>query len=100
MEWYSIIDILEVYERASSQKLNKKKMAIFFSRNTKQAFCDHISSIPGISALKGYEKYLGLPALVGHAKRKTFASIIRRIGARLNGWKENFLSQAGREILL
>lgn len=33
-EWCSIQDILEVYERASSQKLNRDKTSIFFNKNT------------------------------------------------------------------
>jgi hypothetical protein len=100
LEWCAIHDILEVYERASGQQINRDKTAIFFSRNTKQAFRDYICSIPGFSVSKGYEKYLGLPSLVGRAKRKTFADIKGRVRSRLQGWKEKFLSQAGREILI
>jgi hypothetical protein len=45
-------------------------------------------------------KYLGLPAIVGRAKIRTFAGIVGRVRAKLNGWKEKFLSQSGKEILL
>jgi hypothetical protein len=65
LEWCNIHTILEVYEKASGQKINKEKTSIFFSRNTNRAFRDHISSIIGITATKCYEKYLGLPVLVG-----------------------------------
>jgi len=37
---------------------------------------------------------------VGHAKKKTFAGIQGRVGKKLEGWKEKFLSQAGKKILL
>jgi hypothetical protein len=38
--------------------------------------------------------------LVGRRKIRTFASITGRVRARLNGWKEKFLSQAGNEIII
>jgi hypothetical protein len=43
---------------------------------------------------------LGLPALVGADKSDCFEHFIERIIQRINGWKENFLSIGGKEILL
>jgi hypothetical protein len=54
----------------------------------------------GVAATRGYEKYLGLPALVGRCKLKAFAEIKGRVQKFLDGWKERFLSQAGNEILI
>ncbi|XP_059429161.1 uncharacterized protein LOC132162970 [Corylus avellana] len=48
----------------------------------------------------GYEKYLGLPALVGRSCVGAFSAIKGRIWDRIHGWKEKFLSQAGKEVLL
>jgi hypothetical protein len=47
-----------------------------------------------------YEKYLGLPALIGRSRSNSFAAVKGKIWDRMNGWKEKFLSQAGKEILL
>ena len=47
-----------------------------------------------------YEKYLGLPALVGRARKQSFIYIKERIWKKLQGWKEKLLSQAGREVLI
>lgn len=68
LEWANIHHLLHLCECASSQKLNVEKTAIFFSRNTKREFKDHICSIVGQSAISSYERYLGLPALVGRSK--------------------------------
>jgi len=38
--------------------------------------------------------------MVGRSKKQTFASICGRVKAKLDGWKEKFLSQAGKEILI
>ena len=43
---------------------------------------------------------MGLPSLVGRAKKKSFSIIKERIWRKLKGWKEKLLSQAGREILI
>uniref|UniRef100_A0A2N9FP25 Uncharacterized protein n=1 Tax=Fagus sylvatica TaxID=28930 RepID=A0A2N9FP25_FAGSY len=47
-----------------------------------------------------FEKYLGLPSIIGRAKKKAFNEIKDWIWRRLQGWKEKLLSQAGREILI
>jgi len=54
----------------------------------------------GETAINGYEKYLGLQAMVGRAKNSTFAGIFGRVQAQLEGWRERLLSQAGKEILI
>jgi hypothetical protein len=56
--------------------------------------------VVGNSVAASFEKYLGLLALVGRSKKMTFAGIQGRVCKKLKGWKEKFLSQAGREVLL
>jgi hypothetical protein len=99
-EWVCVQEILQLYEEASGQKLNKEKTAIFFSRNTHADTKAHIASVVGVDPSQQYEKYLGLPALVGKSRVSTFTDIKGKIWDRINGWKEKFLSQAGKEILL
>jgi hypothetical protein len=99
-EWINLIQVLQTYERASGQQLNAAKTAIFFSRNTSIAFLDFIRINAGLYISTAFERYLGLPALVGHLKRQTFASICGWVKTKLDGWKEEFLSQVGKEILL
>lgn len=47
-----------------------------------------------------YEKYLGLPTLVGRSKYNTFRGIKERVWMKLNNWKSQFLFTAGKEIQL
>ncbi|PKA64058.1 Putative ribonuclease H protein [Apostasia shenzhenica] len=51
-----------------------------------------------------FEKYLGLPPMVGRAKKRSFANLKSRLESRLEsrieGWKEKLLSTGGKEILL
>jgi hypothetical protein len=84
--------VLNSYERASGQRLNAAKTSMFFSRNIGMAFRELVSSSAGIPAVRGFEKYLGLPALAGRYKKSTFANLLSRVRKKLGGWKEKFLS--------
>jgi hypothetical protein len=100
VEWGNVTQLLHKYELASGQKLNSHKTSIFYSRNTGEAFKAFINESAGITAPHNFDRYLGLPALMGQSKVRTFASIKGRVQKILLGWKETFLSQTGREILI
>jgi hypothetical protein len=98
VEWRRLTKILDKYEAASGQKLNKEKTSIFFSRNTSVEKREEITRLSGLQAMEKYEKYLGLPTLVGKSRSKAFKSIKDRVWCQLQNWKVKFLSQAGKEI--
>jgi hypothetical protein len=50
--------------------------------------------------MQRYDRYLGLPALVGKSRMSEFKSIKDRIWKRLDDWKTKFMFQASKEILL
>jgi len=94
------LDILDVYGKCSSQQINQSKMTIFFSKSTKVESRNQIKLALGVLEIIQYEKYLGLPSLVGRNKKTSFNYIKERIWKKLQGWKEKLLLQAGREILI
>lgn len=53
-----------------------------------------------VPAIQHYEKYLVLPSFVGQNKMACFTQIKERIWARMQGWKEKLLSQAGKEVMI
>ena len=95
-----IPDILTTYEKGSGQKINKDKTNLFFSSNTDPGLQIRIQQILSVPFIRSYEKYLGLLALVGLAKKQSFIYIKERIQKKFQGWKEKLLSQAGREVLI
>ncbi|XP_030924559.1 uncharacterized protein LOC115951516 [Quercus lobata] len=92
--------ILQVYEDASGQQLNRAKTSLFLSKSTPRLIQEEIKNSFGAQVIKQYEKYLGLPSLVGKNKKSTFNDIKEKLRKKLTGWKENLLSKAGKEILI
>lgn len=59
-----------------------------------------MKNLLGVPKIKEYEKYLGLPIVVGRNKKASLNYIKDRVWGKLQGWKEKLLSQAGKEVLL
>jgi hypothetical protein len=100
VEWRRLTKLLDKYEAASGQKLNKDKTSIFFSRNTSPEKQKEIALLSGLQATQSYDKYLGLSTLVGKSRTQAFAGIKDRVWKCINNWKTKFLTQAGKEILI
>jgi hypothetical protein len=64
--------ILEVYERASGQVINKDKSLIIFSLNTRNYVRGQVKATISIQSEVRSGNYLGLPISVGKSKKKTF----------------------------
>lgn len=96
----AINDILQKYERASGQLVNRAKSSIFLSPNMPEQRKEEIVNALNIRLEDGGGKYLGLPSIIGKSKRAIFAFVKDRVLSRLKGWKESKLNQAGREVLL
>ena len=99
-ECQQLIIILEQYERASGQAINRDKMTLFFSKNTRAEVKDIIQGMLGAQVMTDCEKYLGLPMLPGKSKVNTFRGLKEKITKRVMGWKEKFISKVRREILI
>ncbi|XP_042988748.1 uncharacterized protein LOC122316282 [Carya illinoinensis] len=101
LEWSRLMGILNQYECASGQVLNKEKSSIYFSKNTPEEKNKRaILQIAGVKAIGTYERYLGLPSMVGRKKSAAFHGLINRIWARVTNWKTNCLSIAGKEEMV
>jgi hypothetical protein len=68
--------------------------------NTPHEDKEVILSRVGADLVQRFERYLGLLALIRRSRVSSFNYIRGRIWAKLNGWKEKFLTHAGKEILL
>lgn len=89
-----------MYEQASRQQINRGKTTLFFSKAIAEETKEEIINFLGVLEIKEYEKYLGLPVVVGRKKKASLNYIKERVWNKLQGWKERLLSQAGRVVLL
>jgi hypothetical protein len=97
---HAIQEVLSKYKRASSQQINHGKTTLFFSASTSSKTREEIQAALHLPVIQQYDKYLGLPSLVGRSKHAAFAHLKERVWTKMQGWKERLLSQAGREVLI
>ena len=76
------------------------KTTLFFGKSVSLVSKNAIKNLLGFLEIKEYDRYLGLPAVVGRNRRASLNYIKERIWDKLQGWKEKLLSQAGKEVLL
>lgn len=88
IECQKIQELLDCYERASDQQLNRSKTGIFFNKSMPPNILDQIKISLEVQEIKQYERYLGLPSLVGKKKKASLLYIKERVVAKLQGWKE------------
>ncbi|BFG35644.1 hypothetical protein CerSpe_219180 [Prunus speciosa] len=96
----TIKEALSWYEWVSGQQVNLQKSAICFSKNVKRQDQLDLAASLGVSCADHYDKYLGLPMVVGRNKGSSFAHLKERLGKKLFSWKGKLLSSAGKEILI
>ncbi|KAM1255800.1 hypothetical protein ACFX2G_030595 [Malus domestica] len=96
----AVVEALQVYARGSGQEINLTKSSVFFSPKTPNRLKRDIVETLGIQCRQGFGKYLGLQADFGHSKKAVFAEVRDKVEARLAGWTEQFLSPAGKEVLI
>lgn len=95
-----IAEILDMYNQGSGQMVNKQKSAVFFSANCDDAAKTEVHQALQIPTEALGEKYLGLPTAVGKVADGVFNYVPDRVRNLVNGWSENLLSCAGREVLV
>ena len=95
-----IQSMLGQYEKASGQQVNRDKTTIFFSKAVPIPTQNAIKESLNVPVIRQYEKYLGLPSLIGRKRAESFTQIKERVWHKFKGWKEKLLSQAGREVLI
>ena len=75
--------VLDIYEKASGQQINKEKTNLFFSKLVSFDDKNAIKNMLGVSEIKEYEKYLGLPTVIGKNKRANFNYIKEMVWGKL-----------------
>ncbi|KAL4364121.1 hypothetical protein GQ457_04G022330 [Hibiscus cannabinus] len=80
-------------------KVSVSKTQICFSSNYSVDASEQITSMFGFEMVGDLGKYLGVPLLHNRVTASTYAFLLDKIRARLQGWAANTLSIAGRITL-
>ena len=91
--------VLEIFCRASGQKVSLPKSKIFFSTNVSREHGEQISRESGIASTRELVKYLRMLILQKRINKDTFGEVLEKVASRLSGWKTQTLSLAGRVTL-
>ncbi|XP_013608309.1 PREDICTED: uncharacterized protein LOC106315086 [Brassica oleracea var. oleracea] len=93
-----IIDILDLYGKASGQRLNASKSSVFFGNKVHLSLKQDIKEVLGFSSEGGMGMYLGLPEQICGSKMKAFSFVQDRLNGRVNNWSSRLLSKGGKEV--
>ena len=93
-----IMDILDIYGKASGQRLNTSKSSMFFGNRVEYSRKQDIKNVLGFSSEGGMGMYLGLPKQISGSKMKVFSFVQDRFNGRVNTWSSRLLSKGGKEV--
>jgi hypothetical protein len=96
----AINSCLKKYCKWSGQLINSSKSSIRFSRNTWLSRIAAISVTFPYPSNHGISMHLGLPILMGNAKKRAFQGLIDKVKSKIEGWRAKTLSQASRLTLI
>lgn len=74
-----VLHILETYEGELGKKVNGSKTTPFLKKATVDDIKTNIKLVLEVPKIMQYEKYLGLPSLVGKGKKASFNYIKERV---------------------
>lgn len=92
--------ILNRYEDISSQKVNYLKSAVIFLPNTKVEHRKEVCYQLGVTECQKPGKHLGMPMSIGRNKNAIFSFLLEQVEQKLQGWKNQPLSKAGKVTFL
>ncbi|KAJ1689169.1 hypothetical protein LUZ63_013324 [Rhynchospora breviuscula] len=90
--------VLCLFQLASGLRINAQK-SFFVPLSLTPAQADAIIHLFGFNTSALPIEYLGLPLTLGKPDRSCFMPLLQKIESRLQGWKNCFLSRAGRVTL-
>lgn len=97
---FRILEMLNIFECASGQKINVAKSSIFYNRNTDAHIKHKVHSVLGFNEVDEGTLYLGLPNIMECKKSAVLGYLKNILCARIQGCEKLLLSNRGKEVLL
>jgi hypothetical protein len=92
--------VLDSYEKITGQLINPGKCSIMFGKTCPQEVRDEVMAVLQLTTEAFDTKYLGLPTPDGKINKEKLQSIHAKLGKRLIGYEDNFMTQAAKEVLI
>ncbi|XP_058768952.1 uncharacterized mitochondrial protein AtMg00310-like [Vicia villosa] len=54
----------------------------------------------GVQSVANHSRYRGFLVIFGRSKKEVFSLVVERVWKKIKGWKEQFLSRTGKEVLI
>lgn len=99
-EAFKVSQLLQDFEHASGQQVNRQKSSIFFSTNTTEMFRAAISGQMRMNEASEDSMYLGLPNIMGRNKNVILGFLKDKVRKRVVNWDGQIISKPAKEILL
>ncbi|XP_068319422.1 uncharacterized protein [Pyrus communis] len=93
-------NLLKAFCLACGQQVSLQKLTVYFSTNTLVAMAQELSVNLEMPVVEDLGMYLGVPMVWGRLKRDALAYIKDRVLAKVMRWKQQFLSQLGKEMFI
>ncbi|KAM1067024.1 hypothetical protein FF1_022337 [Malus domestica] len=88
----NITHLLKAYCTASKQEVSMQKSSVSFGANTSGELRNELVNILGMLQVQDPRKYLGIPTVWGGSKNEALAFVKDKVLAKIQGWKQGFLS--------
>ncbi|XP_060962336.1 uncharacterized protein LOC133032418 [Cannabis sativa] len=95
-----MIEMLNIFQKASGQQVNLQKSSIFFSANIVNEVRQHLCSMLGVNEAGDDSAYLSLSNIVSRNKMALLGFLEDKMRKRIQGWEGRLLSKAGKELLI
>ncbi|XP_074374335.1 uncharacterized protein LOC141714732 [Apium graveolens] len=99
-EALKVMELLNYYERASGQRINRDKSTVFFSANVISYNKESVCQVLRIPEADDKARYLGLPNILGRNKTVIFGYLKDRVNASIQKWNAKCVSKPAKEILI
>ena len=78
--------LFDTYAKASGQIFNFEKSSMFFSGEISEGQISAIKSIFKLKVVPKYERYLGLPFMIGQKKISFFKDVKLKVLSKISSW--------------
>lgn len=92
--------IVDCYVAASGQIFNYEKSSMVFSGKLQAEQITTIKNIFQLNIVSKYEKYLGLPSIIGGKTMSFFNELKLKLLSKISNWQHKLFSSGGKEVLI